>query len=35
MKADRIFKDKKLDINLLHIVDPELNVDDIISRSSE
>gem|GEM_PF-2433695 len=35
VKAGRIFKDKKLGIDLLQVVDPELNVLEIISRSSE
>ena len=34
MKAGRIFNDKKLGIDLLQAVDPELNVLEIISRSS-
>ena len=35
VKAGRIFKDKNLGIDLFQIVDPELNVIEIISRSSE
>jgi hypothetical protein len=35
VKAGRIFSDKKLGIDLLQVVDPELNVIEIISRSSE
>ena len=35
VKAGRIFSDKKLGIDLLQLVDPELNVLEIISRSSE
>jgi hypothetical protein len=35
VKAGRIFDDDKLGINLLQVVDPELNVLEIISRSSE
>jgi hypothetical protein len=35
VKAGRIFSDKKLGIDLLQVVDPELNVLEIISRSSE
>jgi hypothetical protein len=35
VKAGRIFNDKKLGIDLLQVVDPELNVIEIISRSSE
>ena len=35
VKAGRIFNDKKLGIDLLQVVDPELNVLEIISRSSE
>ena len=35
VKAGRIFKDKNLGIDLLQVVDPELNVLEIISRSSE
>ena len=33
VKVGRIFSDKKLDIDLLQVVDPELNVLEIISRS--
>ena len=33
IKAGRIFNDKKLNIALLQVVDPELNVLEIISRS--
>ena len=35
VKAGRIFNDMKLGIDLLQVVDPELNVLEIISRSSE
>jgi len=35
VKAGRIFNDKKLGIDLLQVADPELNVLEIISRSSE
>ena len=35
VSAGRIFNDKKLGIDLLQVVDPELNVLEIISRSSE
>ena len=35
VKAGRIFNDKKLGIDLLQVIDPELNVLEIISRSSE
>ena len=35
VKAGRIFNDKKLSIDLLQVVDPELNVLEIISRSSK
>jgi len=35
VKAGRIFKDTKLGIDLLQVVDPELNILEIISRSSE
>ena len=35
VKVGRIFNDKKLGIDLLQVVDPELNVLEIISRSSE
>ena len=35
VKAGRIFNDEKLGIDLLQVVDPELNVIEIISRSSE
>ena len=33
--AGRIFNDKKLGIDLLQVVDPELNVLEIISRSDK
>jgi hypothetical protein len=35
VKAGRIFNDKKLSIDLLQVVDPELNVVEIISRSNK
>ena len=35
VKAGRIFSDKKLGIDLLQVVDPELNVLEIISRLNE
>jgi hypothetical protein len=35
VKAGRIFNDKKLSIDLLQVVDPELNVIEIISRTNK
>jgi hypothetical protein len=35
VKAGRIFSDKTLGVELLQVVDPELNLLEIMSRSSE